>query len=113
MSCARRVIAISIFLAGWSILGAAAARAADLAPYARTTVASANYGWAAHPEWPGVWLGHFTGGRALKWRRGQTLLAWQDVYLRFPTRAACHRWQHGMLAQYHGVQGYRTCLIIR
>jgi hypothetical protein len=113
MSCARRMIAILVFLAGCPVLGTAAARAADLAPYARTRVISTSYDWAARPEWPGVWLGHFTGGRALKWRRGQTLLAWRDVYLRFPTRAACHHWQHRMLARYHGVEGYRTCLIIR
>jgi hypothetical protein len=63
---------------------------------------------------PGLWLGHFTGGRLIHAPAGGgRLLDWRDDYACFPTGAACARWEAGLLRVYHSQQGYRTCLPLR
>lgn len=61
---------------------------------------------------PGLWLGHFTGGRLEEAAQGQ-VLDWRDDYACFPTHAACDVWQRGELRAYRSVEGYRTCMPLR
>ncbi|HUZ66435.1 MAG TPA: hypothetical protein VMU56_02100 [Beijerinckiaceae bacterium] len=62
---------------------------------------------------PGLWLGHFTGGRLARVAQSRRALEWRDDYACFPTHAACDVWQRGLLRQYGSVEGYRTCLPLR
>jgi hypothetical protein len=65
------------------------------------------------PEWRSVWLGHFTGGGRVHEGGGVYGLAWRDEYACFPSRAACEGWLRRMRGAYRGVDGYRTCIVIR
>ena len=40
-------------------------------------------------------------------------LTWRDEYACFPSRAACEGWLRRMRGAYRGVDGYRTCIVIR
>lgn len=62
---------------------------------------------------PGLWLGHFTGGRLERTPVSGRVLEWRDQYACFPTRAACDLWQRRLLRDYGSVEGYRTCLPLR
>jgi hypothetical protein len=62
---------------------------------------------------PGLWLGHFTGGRFVQVAGGPAALDWRDQYSCFPTRISCERWQRSNLRAYHKMQGYRTCMPLR
>jgi hypothetical protein len=64
------------------------------------------------PGLPGLWLGHFTGGRFVAADDSQ-VLDWRDQYSCFPSGAACRDWQRHLLRVYAKVQGYRTCLPLR
>jgi hypothetical protein len=64
------------------------------------------------PDLPGLWLGHFTGGRFLGGGDAR-LVDWRDQYSCFPSRAACSRWQRQLHRLYRQVQGYATCLPLR
>ena len=63
---------------------------------------------------PGVWLGHFTGGAsAYSGPGGSILLDWRDERLCFPSRRSCDRWIAGMRRDFHHPEGSYTCLTIR
>ena len=63
---------------------------------------------------PGLWLGHFTGGRFTPVAAtGPGVLDWKDQYSCFPTLASCQRWQRENLRAYRRVEGYRTCVALR
>jgi hypothetical protein len=64
------------------------------------------------PALPGLWLGHFTGGRFLA-DNGIHLLDWRDQFSCFPSRVACGRWQRHLHHLYRQVQGYTTCMPLR
>jgi hypothetical protein len=64
------------------------------------------------PDLPGLWLGHFTGGRFFD-EGGARLVDWRDQYSCFPNRAACSHWQRDLHRLYWKVQGYTTCLPLR
>jgi len=62
---------------------------------------------------PGLWLGHFTGGRLERDPASVRVLDWRDQYACFPTQAACDRWQDRLRRRYDSVDGYKTCLPLR
>jgi len=64
--------------------------------------------------WRSVWLGHFSGGNAT-YARGAPAASvdWQDEKLCFPSRRQCMAWQRAERRQFHEIQGYWTCLILR
>lgn len=64
------------------------------------------------PDLPGLWLGHFTGGRFQQVDDAR-VLDWRDQYSCFPNRAACGHWQRDLHRAYRQVQGYTTCLPLR
>jgi hypothetical protein len=63
---------------------------------------------------PGLWLGHFTGGRLIRGPddAGRTL-AWRDDYSCFTSARACALWQRDLRRKYSAQEGYRTCLPLR
>ena len=61
---------------------------------------------------PGLWLGHFTGGRFVR-ADAVRMVDWRDQYSCFPSGAACRDWQRHLLHAYRQIQGYRTCLPLR
>ena len=65
------------------------------------------------PEWRGVWLGHFSGGKQIRDGSRYGVVDWRDDYVCFPSRAGCERWQRSMRKAYRNVEGYRTCVVIR
>ncbi|HQT62836.1 hypothetical protein [Acidiphilium sp.] len=106
--------------------GAQGAAAADLAARAMPPVGPAYADPAVEPNSPaacaphsadfsvpGLWLGHFTGGRFTRLNGAPPALEWKDLYSCFPTAASCLRWQRDNLHAFHGLQGYRTCLPLR
>ena len=60
-----------------------------------------------------IWLGHFTGGNVGPNGPVPGGVDWRDVYACFPSPMSCNAWQRDMRRQFHGLQGYRTCLVIR
>ena len=64
------------------------------------------------PGLPGLWLGHFSGGRFGD-EGGASRIDWRDQYSCFPSRAACSQWQHDLHRLYRQVEGYATCLPLR
>ena len=62
---------------------------------------------------PGLWLGHFTGGRLVKTAGYQPDLEWKDLYSCFPTRASCQRWLRDSHRVFSGVDGWKTCVALR
>jgi hypothetical protein len=69
--------------------------------------------YASDMSVPGLWLGHFSGGR-LDWAPGRgRFVDWRDDYSCFTTAAACAAWQRSRLREFGAVEGYRTCLPLR
>jgi hypothetical protein len=64
------------------------------------------------PDLPGLWLGHFSGGR-FRDEGGAQLVDWHDQYSCFPSRTACSHWQRDLHRLYRQVEGYATCLPLR
>ena len=60
-----------------------------------------------------IWLGHFTGGNVGPLGPIPGGVDWRDQYACFSSRRSCEAWQRDMRSAFHGLQGYRTCLIIR
>ncbi len=60
-----------------------------------------------------IWLGHFTGGSIALGGLEAGGVIWRDAYACFDSRKSCHAWQRGQKAAFRGLDGYRTCLIIR
>jgi len=60
-----------------------------------------------------IWLGHFTGGNVGPDGPIPGGVDWRNEYACFPSRDTCQAWQRDMLAQYKGLEGYRSCIVIR
>ncbi len=64
--------------------------------------------------WRSVWLGHFSGGYASYVPGAPAAsVTWQDRKLCFPSRRECMAWQRAEHRQFHGIEGYWTCLLLR
>ena len=61
---------------------------------------------------PGLWLGHFSGGRLIHANR-QKLVDWRNDYGCFTSAAACHRWRAQMRREWRHVNGHGTCIALR
>ena len=62
---------------------------------------------------PGLWLGHFSGGRWDRHPNGDRRVAWRSEYQCFFSARACHAWLAGMRREYARFRGYGTCLALR
>ena len=60
-----------------------------------------------------VWLGHFTGGLTGSGGASGQRIEWKDVYACFQSKGACEGWQRDMTATFNGLEGYRSCQLIR
>lgn len=85
---------------------AQAASAADLVVSKSVVVAA--------PVAPGLWRGHFSGGRNYD-PRNQEIVAvnWTDQVAFFPDDGTCRRWIRDLRQQWKTYQGFTGCLRIR
>lgn len=65
------------------------------------------------PQWPSVWLGHFSGGRFVPVTVDRSQVDWRDSYFCFASKRDCDGWLRAMRVNFRDVEGYKTCLIIR
>ena len=99
---ASRVSAVLLVLA----LGPPAASAADLGvPVTERAVALVS---------PGLWRGHFSGGRNYDPRNFEIVaLDWTDQVAFFPDNLTCRRWIRDLRVKFATYQGFTGCLRIR
>ena len=64
------------------------------------------------PNWPSVWLGHFSGGR-VSTGYGQADLDWVDKHYCFPSKRNCDAWVGSLRRRFHRPEGFWTCLPLR
>jgi hypothetical protein len=62
---------------------------------------------------PGLWLGHFTGGRWDRHANGNRRVEWRNEYQCFFSAHACQAWRAGMRREYARFRGHGTCLALR
>ncbi len=60
-----------------------------------------------------IWLGHFSGGNVGPEGPIPGGVDWRNLYACFPTRETCLAWQKDMRSEFRGLEGYRSCLVIR
>jgi hypothetical protein len=60
-----------------------------------------------------VWLGHFSGGTALRNGNETSALDWHDDDMCFTSRKACNAWLAEMRKSMPVVEGWKACLPIR
>ena len=105
------VLALFTFVGGLAVARPAPAQQLTDFGHSRPAMACAPY--ENDLSVPGLWLGHFTGGRFVLLAAEGRVLSWRDDYSCFTTRAACAAWQRSLLRGFGTVQGYRTCLPLR
>lgn len=89
-------------------LFAGPALAADLAVKSTRTLQAV----AVVPA-PGLWRGHFTGGRNYAPGADFIGLDWADKVAFFPDDRSCRRWIRDLRAQYRTYEGWKGCIRIR
>jgi hypothetical protein len=109
MKIRTAVFALSVGAAG----GLALLESAPAHAFPHSRPAEACAPMAADLSLPGLWLGHFSGGRLVRQLDQPAVLAWRDVYSCFDTARACAAWQRGLRREYRDQEGYRTCLPLR
>lgn len=62
---------------------------------------------------PGLWLGHFSGGRTALLPNGDPGVDWRSEYQCFFTARDCHVWRAAMKRHYGRYEGYGTCIALR
>ena len=62
---------------------------------------------------PGLWLGHFTGGRRAYHANGDMRVDWHAEYRCFFSARACQSWRAGLRRVYARYEGHGTCLALR
>ena len=62
---------------------------------------------------PGLWLGHFSGGRRDHHANGDLRVDWRSEYQCFFTAHACRAWRLDMKRAYRHYEGHGTCLPLR
>ena len=81
------------------------ATAADLAVRSDAVIATVA---------PGLWRGHFSGGRNYDPRNLEIVAVdWTDQVEFFPTDGTCRRWIGDLRRQWRTYQGFTGCLRIR
>jgi hypothetical protein len=110
-----RRLALTAIAIVFGLTATAAARAGDLTIRASgVAVDGPSCGALSHLSSTGsIWLGHVTGGSIAPGGLEAGGVIWRDAYACFDSRKACQSWQRGQKAAYRGLDGYRTCLIIR
>lgn len=69
---------------------------------------------AAQLPWRSVWLGHFSGGLATYVVGAPAAsVVWNDQKLCFPSRRECRVWLRAERRRFSGIEGYRTCMLLR
>lgn len=87
------------------------------------TPASAFFGGSAGPkacaphadrfDVPGLWLGHFSGGRLAYHANGDRRVDWRSEYQCFFSARACYAWRASLRREYARFRGHGTCLALR
>ena len=111
-----RVVVLASILGGTIPCETGAAHAADAAyrPFTAAPAEGLPCGDPAVKAFPGVVLGHFSGGYSHYAGPGSVIvLDWRDEKLCFPGRRACDRYTAEMRRDYHRPEGEYTCLTIR
>ncbi len=62
---------------------------------------------------PGLWLGHFTGGRWAYHASGDNRVDWANEYQCFFSARECQIWRAGMRREYARFHGYGGCTALR
>lgn len=63
---------------------------------------------------PGLWRGHFSGGRNFDPRNPEIVAVdWTDQVAFFPSDASCRRWIGDLRHRWKTYQGFTGCLRIR
>ena len=62
---------------------------------------------------PGLWLGHFSGGRLAYHASGDKRVDWANEYQCFFSVRECHVWRAGMRREYARFHGYGGCTALR
>lgn len=62
---------------------------------------------------PGLWLGHFSGGRAAWLASGDRSVDWRSEYQCFFSARACQTWRAGLKRHYARYDGWGSCLPLR
>lgn len=62
---------------------------------------------------PGLWLGHFSGGRLALHPNGDRRVDWRSEYQCFFSARACNAWRASLRREYARFRGHGTCLALR
>lgn len=62
---------------------------------------------------PGLWLGHFGGGRWAAHPNGDRRVDWRSEYRCFHSARACHAWRADMRRAYGRFSGHGACIALR
>lgn len=84
----------------------------DLAPASASQGPRACAPLAHRLDVPGLWLGHFTGGRIIHANRQKTV-NWRNEYRCFTSARACQAWRADMRRHWGHVNALGTCLALR
>jgi len=62
---------------------------------------------------PGLWLGHFSGGRWALHPNGDRRVDWRSEYQCFFSVRECNAWRASLRREYARFRGHGTCLALR
>lgn len=62
---------------------------------------------------PGLWLGHFSGGRVALLPNGDRGVDWRSEYQCFFTAGHCRAWRASLKRVYARYEGYGSCIALR